>query len=275
MDVVKIGGAEGITIDRLAVDLLQRWRGGWRGVLVHGGSDATNQLAQQLGRPPEFVTSVSGHVSRRCDRETVEIFARATGLVNRLLVERLQGLGLNAFGLSGLDGRAVEARRKSAIRVVEDGRQRVIRDEWTGRPTGCNVPLLRSLLNLGHLPVIAPIGCGENGEMLNVDGDRVAAAVARAMNASNLVILSNVAGLMREFPDPTSVIPHVAAADLDSAARCAEGRMRKKVLGAREALDGGVQRVVIASASAACPVTDALSGSGTVIGAALDRGAVA
>lgn len=274
MDVVKIGGAEGIGIDALCSDLVALWRSGWRGIVVHGGSDATNRLATDLGHPPEFVTSVSGHVSRRCDRRTVEIFAQATALINRRLVERLQGAGLDAFGLSGLDGRALKAGRKAAIRVVQNGRQRILRDEWTGRPTGCNVRLLRTLLDLGHLPVVAPIGCGEAGEMLNVDGDRAAAIIARDMNASRLVILSNVPGLMRSFPDPESVVAHVPASHIEQAAAWAEGRMRKKVLGAREALDGGVDSVVIASAEAASPLTNALAGSGTVLGANIDREAV-
>lgn len=272
MDVVKLGGAEGIGIDALCEDIATRWRGGWRGVLVHGGSDATNRLGEALGRPAEFVTSVSGHVSRRCDRETVEIFAQATALVNRTLVEKLQGLRVDALGLSGLDGRVVSAQRKAAIRVVQDGRQRILRDEWTGRPTGCNARLLRSLLALGFLPVVAPLAAGENGEMLNVDGDRAAAVVASALEADTLVILSNVPGLMRRFPDPGSVVSHVPVEQLEEASSWAEGRMRKKVLAAQEALQGGIRRVVLGDARRERPLSDACVGRGTVIGARVGAG---
>ena len=266
MDVVKLGGAEGIGIEAVCQDVAEHWRNGWRGVVVHGGSDATNQLGEALGRPPEFVTSVSGHTSRRCDRDTVEIFAQATALVNRRLVERLQGLGIDALGLSGLDGRTIQARRKAAIRVVQNGRQRVLRDEWTGRPTGCNADLLSSLIAMGHLPVIAPVAAGEEGEMLNIDGDRAAAVVAAELGAQSLIILSNVPGLMKRFPDEASVVAHIPTANLEQAATWAQGRMRKKVLGAQEALSAGVPRVVLADARRERPLTDACAGIGTVIG---------
>ncbi|MAG55681.1 MAG: acetylglutamate kinase [Planctomycetes bacterium] len=270
MDVVKLGGAEGVGFENLAEDVATRWRDGWRGILCHGGSDATNRLSEALGRPPEFVTSVSGHVSRRCDRDTLEVFAQATALVNRRIVERLQATGVNALGLSGIDGRIIEADRKAAIRVVSDGRQRIIRDDWTGRPTRVNATLLRTLVEAGYLPVIAPLALSPAGEMLNIDGDRGAALVASTLAADALIILTNVPGLLRRFPDESTLIRHVPVTGLDDAAACAEGRMRKKVLGAREALDGGVARVVLSDARHDAPLTAALAGAGTVIGAPLD-----
>jgi acetylglutamate/LysW-gamma-L-alpha-aminoadipate kinase len=266
MDVVKIGGAQGIDGDGLAKDLAGRWAGGWRGVLVHGGSDATNQLAESLGHPPEFVTSVSGQVSRRTDRRTLEIFVQATALVNRLLVERLQGLGVDAVGLSGLDGGLIGARRKDAIRILDNGRQRILRDDWTGTPTRTRTTLLHLLIDAGHLPVIAPLARGGDGEMLNVDGDRAAACVAAALDATHLVILSNVPGLLRDVTDVRSVVPHVRAGEIDAVRALAKGRMQKKVMGAEEALRAGVRSVIIADARIDAPLTEALLGHGTVFG---------
>src|SRR5918997_4836791 len=112
--VVKIGGAAGVNLDALCRDVAARWHAGERLVLVHGGSDATNGLAEQLGHPPRMVVSPSGHTSRYTDRRTLEIFVMATAGINRLLVERLQGLGVPAWGLSGIDGRVLRARRKAA-----------------------------------------------------------------------------------------------------------------------------------------------------------------
>jgi acetylglutamate/LysW-gamma-L-alpha-aminoadipate kinase len=212
-----------------------------------------------------MVTSPSGHVSRYTDRRTLEIFAMATASLNRTLVERLQGLGVPAWGISGIDGRLLRARRKAAIRIIEDGRVRVLRDDWTGTVEEADGAMLRMLLSAGYLPVIAPLAAGENGEMLNVDGDRAAAVVAGALSAATLVLLSNVPGLLRQFPDPTSLVELIEAGDLPTAMEWAQGRMKKKLLGAQEALNHGVERVVLADGRRVQPLTDAMHGIGTTI----------
>ncbi len=267
--IIKIGGASGIIPDAICDDL----RGRRAVVLVHGGSDATNRLSTQLGHPPRMVQSPSGQWSRLTDRTTLEIFAQATALQNRLLVERLQARGIPAIGLSGIDGRVVQAQRKESVRIVENGRIRIVRDQWTGRPSGVNRSLLRTLLGEGYLPVIAPIGCGARGEMLNVDGDRVAAKIAAELRATRLLLMTNVPGLLADPEDPGSLIRSVRADALEPARAAAQGRMRKKVLAAEEALEAGVEQVVIASSNAASPVTDALAGQGTVFRQAAPRAA--
>ena len=117
--------------------------------------------------------------------------AAAAGQVNKTLVATLQRLGCNALGLSGVDGRLLQARRKNALRVVENGRQRVVRDDYSGQLEIANGGLLRLLLEAGYTPVVAPLALGSEGEPLNVDGDRVAALLARTVCAETLVILSN------------------------------------------------------------------------------------
>ena len=270
LTVVKIGGAAGVDLDALCRDIAARWHAGERLVLVHGGSDATNVLAEQLGHPPRMVVSPSGHTSRYTDRRTLEIFAMATAGINRELVERLQALSVPAWGLSGIDGRMLRARRKAAIRVVEDGRVRVLRDDWTGTVESADGELLRMLLRgvdgRGYLPVLAPLAAGENGEMLNVDGDRAAAVVAGALGAPTLLLLSNVVGLLRRFPDEASLVETLDLAELPEAMEFAKGRMKKKLLGAQEALARGVDRVIIGDGRRATPIADALNGRGTLIG---------
>jgi acetylglutamate/LysW-gamma-L-alpha-aminoadipate kinase len=258
--IIKIGGASGTMPDAVCDDL----RGRRAVVLVHGGSDATNRLSTQLGHPPRMVQSPSGQWSRLTDRTTLEIFAQATALQNRLLVERLQARGIPAIGLSGIDGRIVHAKRKDSVRVLENGRVRIVRDQWTGKPTGVNRSLLRTLLGEGYLPVIAPIACSERGEMLNVDGDRVAAVIAAELHAAHLLLLTNVPGLLADPDDPNSLIRSVQADALEPARAAAQGRMRKKVLAAEEALAAGVGNIVISSCNTTTPVSDALAGQGTV-----------
>lgn len=265
MYVVKIGGAAGIDEAAVCADVAALWRDRQRMVLIHGGSAETGVLAEALGHPPYFVTSVSGQVSRRTDRRTLEIFIMATAVINRRLVGRLQALGVNALGLSGIDGRLIQARRKAAIRVVEHGRERVIHDDWTGTPTAANSALLHSLLQAGYLPVIAPLAISPDGEALNIDGDRGAALLAGTLRADALILLTNVPGLLACYPDEDSLIPHVSRALLADGTGHAQGRMRKKLLGAAEALDAGVRRVVIADGRHEAPVRAALAGRGTVI----------
>jgi len=266
MIVVKVGGGAGIAYDTLCNDLAALTRAGQRFVLVHGGSHETNTLAERLGHPPRFVTSPSGYTSRYTDRVTLELFLMATaGKVNKLIVERLQRLGVNAIGLSGLDGRILQGQRKAVIRIIEDGKQKVLRDDWTGTVEQVNTDLLRLLLDAGLFPVIAPIAISTIGEALNVDGDRAAAAIAAALGADTLVLLTNVPGLLRVFPDESTLVRHIPRADVEAYLPLAQGRMKKKILGASEALNQGVGRVILGDARVSEPVSRALAGEGTVI----------
>jgi [amino group carrier protein]-L-2-aminoadipate 6-kinase len=266
MIVVKMGGASGVNLDGVCQDVAALVSAGQRVLVAHGGSAETNEISTLLGHPPRMVTSASGYTSRYTDRQTLEIFAMVTaGKINTLLVERLQQMGVDAFGLSGLDGRAVVAKRKEAIRIVENGKPRMLRDDFTGKIETVNAALLLLLLDAGLTPVVAPLAISPEGVALNVDADRLAAMLAGALGAEQLIILSNVPGLMRNYPDEATLIPHLPKAGLEQALSFAEGRMKKKVLGASEALDRGVGKVVFADGRVEQPVQKALEGIGTVI----------
>lgn len=266
MIVVKIGGVTGVNIDAVISDIADQIKSGNKLVLVHGGSGETNAISEQLGHPARFVTSPSGFTSRYTDRTTLEIFAMVTsGKINTLLVERLQKLGVNAFGLSGVDGRVMVAKRKEAIRIVENGKQRMLRDDFTGKIEEVNGVLLKMLLDSGYTPVIAPLAISYEGDAVNVDADRAAAMVAGAVKAEQLIILSNVPGLLRQFPDESTLIAHIDKAKVEQSLEFAEGRMKKKVLGASEATQLGVAKVVFADGRVEKPVANALAGKGTVI----------
>ena len=187
------------------------------------------------------------------------------GKINTLLVEQLQRIGVNAFGLSGLDGRIIQARRKSAIRIIENGKRKILRDDYTGKIKQVNTGLLCLLLASKNMPVIAPIAVSEKGEALNVDADRAAAMIASSLRADILLLLTAVPGLLKNFPDESSLIKTLSQTQLDSAMELAQGRMKKKILGAQEALQGGVGQVIIADGRIDNPVSSALAGNGTVI----------
>jgi len=267
MIVVKVGGSEGIDLDAVCSDIAQLAQGGQELVLVHGGSHRTNVVAEKMGHPPEFVQSVSGFTSRRTDKETLKIFEMVyCGEVNKGIVERLQAQGINAVGLSGLDGRLLEGRRKAAIKIIQNGRRRVLRDDYTGTVEKVNVGLLRLLLGAGYLPVVTPPAISTESEAINVDGDRAAAMIASSLGADQLIILSNVPGLLRDFPDESTLIKRIERSRTAEFMEHAQGRMRIKVLGATEALDQGVGQVIFGDARIENPVSAALAGQGTVIG---------
>ena len=264
--VVKLGGTEGVDFSAICQDAATLLNQGMKLVFVHGGSAEANALGEALGAPPKMITSPSGYTSRYTDRKTLEIFLMAVnGKVNTLLTEQLQMLGINAFGLSGLDGRVLRAARKESVQSIENGKRKIIRDDYTGKIETVNSDLLCILLSAGVLPVLAPVAVSERGEALNVDADRAAAMVASALNAETLILLTAVPGLMKSFPDESTLIRQLSQSQLAVAVDAAQGRMKKKVLGAEEALKGGVRRVVIADGRVSHPISKALAGEGTVI----------
>jgi [amino group carrier protein]-L-2-aminoadipate 6-kinase len=266
MIVVKVGGGKGIPIDAVCEDVRTLVGRGERFILVHGASHETNVLSAALGKPPRFVTSVSGVESRYTDRATLEIFTMAyVGKMNKLFVERLQQLGVNAVGLCGADGRLMEGERKAAIKVVENGKRKVLRDDFTGRVEKINTSLLTLLLDHGYIPVLCPPAISYDSEIINVDGDRAAAVLATALQAETLIILSNVPGLLRDVSDPTSLVESIDKARLASYLPLAQGRMQKKMMGSGEALKAGVGTVILGDARIEHPIQQALQGRGTVI----------
>ena len=260
--VVKIGGGAGLdlpaTCDDLALIARQRPL-----LVVHGVSAIMDQMCQDLGVEVQSLTSPSGHSSRYTPPAVREIYVRASESANQNVVRALRQRGVNALGITG-DDVAISGRRKKAIRAVLNGRVRIVRDDCSGAIQAVRADSLRAALAGDRVPVLPPMASSEDG-LLNVDGDRAAAAVAKALAAETLVILSNVKGLYREFPDESSFVAEVARAQIDSAESWAQGRMKRKIVAAREALDGGLRQVVIADGRVCQPVSKALGGAGTRI----------
>lgn len=266
MIVIKIGGSSGINLDYVCADVAALVKEGKQIVVMHGAGKETDALAEKLGYPAKHVTSPQGFTSRYTDRTTLEIFAMASrGKINTFLVERLQKLGVNAVGLSGVDGRLLEGARKDAIRIVENGKQRILRDDYTGRVEKVNADLLRSLLASGYTLVVAPLAISYQSEAINIDGDRAAAMIAGALGAEQLIIVTNVPGLLRNYPDESSLIAHIDKNRVEQSIDFAEGRMKKKVLGASEALGLGVKQVIFTDGRSEQSIHNALAGKGTVI----------
>jgi [amino group carrier protein]-L-2-aminoadipate 6-kinase len=259
--VVKIGGGAGVDMGRCASDVarlaLER-----PVIVVHGVSDALNRLCAARGVEVRTLTSPTGHTSRYTDPQTRDLFVEAAESVNAQLVTLLRERGVSAVGLTG-ENIPIYGERKTAVRAVVDGRIRIIRDDYTGTITGVNADLIRNIWNSGFPVVVIPPLAASTDGLLNIDGDRAGAAVAAALGASELVILSNVRGLYRAYGDEASFVERVSRQQIDTALEWAQGRMKRKVIGAQEALGGGVHRVVIGDGRVDAPISRALAGEGT------------
>jgi [amino group carrier protein]-L-2-aminoadipate 6-kinase len=262
MIVVKIGGGKEINYDLVLKDLINYGDI----LLVHGGNHELSVLSEKLGKKQIIVTSASGIESRLTDRETIDIMTMTyCGKINKMIVEKLQKLGKNALGLSGIDGKLLMGKRKDALIVVENGKKRIIRDDLSGKPEKVNVELIKLLMQNNYLPVITPPALSYENDAINVDGDRAAAVIAGSLNAEALIILSNVPGLLENPKDEKTLVKHINREDIAKGMDIAKGRMKKKIMGAIEALDLGVKKVIFSDARIENPITRALEGEGTII----------
>jgi acetylglutamate/LysW-gamma-L-alpha-aminoadipate kinase len=270
--VVKVGGARAVDPAGAVADVAELVAAGERVVVVHGGSTAVDETLAALGEEPTYVETPDGVVGRFTDERTMEVFSMVLpGKLNTDLVAQLRGAGVDALGLSGVDGGLLTGPRKSAVRVLEDGKRKIKRGDHSGRIESVDAGLLETLLGEGYTPVVTVPMLADDGTPVNADADRAAAAVAAALGA-RLVVLTDVAGVYADPDDPATRIESVATpAAFEELEAAAEGFMRKKVMATREALAGGAARVVIADANADSPVTAALNGAGThVLPGALD-----
>ena len=258
--VVKLGGGEGLDLDA-ACDDLAELAGQRPLVVVHGVSAAMNQMCQDLGIAVQSLTSPTGHSSRYTPPSVRDVYVKAAEQVNARLLSALRRRGVAAVGMTGEDI-VLQAERKPALRAVVKGRIRIIRDDCSGRIKNVAAEALRARLQQGQVPVLPPMAASADG-LLNVDGDRASAATAGALNANTLLILSNVRGLYRDFPDEKSFISEVPPAQMEGALQAAQGRMKRKVIAAGEALQTGTRTVIIADGRTARPASQALAGAGT------------
>jgi [amino group carrier protein]-L-2-aminoadipate/L-glutamate 6-kinase len=232
-------------------------------IIVHGGSADIDRLAARLGVPMRRMTSPDGLSARITDADTLEVVTLAlAGAVQPRLVTALLAAAVPAVGLTGIDGGMLRAARRTAQRVVADGRQVVQRGGHSGRITQVRTTLLACLLAAGFVPVICPPVLAADGTPVNADADQVAAAVAGAMRATTLVLLTSAAGVLADVSDASSVL---AVCELPATGPPPQrgGGMGVKLVAARAALAAGVPRVLIGDARSTQPVRSALAGAAT------------
>ena len=226
-------------------------------IIVHGGGKEVTKVSKQLGKEPKFVVSPSGIKSRYTDQETVEIFTMVmSGKINKTIVRLLQKNGVNAIGLSGVDARILEAKRKKKLFIInEKGRKQAIDGGYTCKITHVNAQFVRSILEQGYTPVISPIAISEEFDFLNVDGDRAAAYIAGKVQTDKVLFITNVDGLLM---DDKLVTELTLAEAKDIRPKVGFG-MEKKILAATEALDMGVKEALIANGQKENPISAAIA----------------
>jgi len=266
MLVIKIGGGGAIAEDgygHFARDIAAQTE---PLVVVHGGNAAFSRLSRDLGIPPRMLTSATGRITRYTDAATMDAMLMAyCGKVNKRLVATLQAEGINAVGLSAIDGRIARGHRKPVLRGNEDGKTKVLRDDHAGTLEGVDTRLIRVLLDAGYLPVLTPPALGEDGVPINVDGDKLALELAIALGADGLLFFSDTPGLLRDKTDESTLVREIDACAPEAALAAAQGRMKVKVEAALGAIDRGIGQVVFADGRIEQPIHQALRGAGTVV----------
>lgn len=265
MLLVKIGGGSGINLDGIVSELAGLTR---PFVVLHGANGLRDEWAAATGVRLEVVESVSGMSSVVSDEAAVDLLmATYAGVRNKRVVEAFRRRGVNAVGLSGLDGGVVTGRRNRGIRVRKNGRKMRVRDH-SGKATSVNVSLLRLLLEEGYTPVLTVPIAGEEGEALNSENDDILALLAAELKATEVFSFLEAPGLLADARDESSVVASLAPDALEAWEEKVRGRMRRKVkaLGRMFALSRGRPlRVVLADGRISHPVAAAMEGRGTVI----------
>ena len=232
--VVKYGGNAMVNEQlkqQVMEDVVLLWLIGVKVVLVHGGGPEISQTMAALGKESVFVDGL-----RVTDRETVDIVQMVlAGKINKTLVNLLELKGGRAMGISGMDGRLIEAR---------------MRDErlgYVGEITKVNIKPVTDLLEKGYIPVISTLGCDAQGNAYNINGDTAAACVAGALNAERLIMMTDIAGILRDKDDPSTLIPEITLSQAKElyASGVISGGMIPKVDCCVTALHAGVKNVVI------------------------------
>lgn len=232
--VVKYGGNAMINEqlkEQVMEDLVLLWLIGVKPVLVHGGGPEISDLMSRLGKEAVFVDGL-----RVTDKETVDIVQMVlAGKVNKTLVNILEMKGGKAVGISGMDGRLIEAVKKDE------------RLGYVGKVTSVNCRVVTDLLEKGYIPVISTLGCDKEGNAYNINGDTAAASIAGALHAERMILMTDIEGLLRDKDDSSTLIPELTVAEAESlmAEGVISGGMIPKIKCCIEAIEKGVENVVI------------------------------
>lgn len=262
MIIIKIGGGESINHAAIVSDLKLLTE---PFIIVHGANHLRDQLAKRLGVVRKVLTSVSGYDSVYSDEEAIDLLMMAyAGLANKRLVALCQQHGINAVGLTGLDGRVVVAKRNAGIRVRENGKNLMVHDR-SGKPVSINKNLIDMLLANGYVPLLCVPLIDEQGGAVNSENDDIVALLQQTMGAETVIHLIEAKGYLTDPTNIESVVSRLSSVEIAQALTGSKGRIKRKLLSISRLLENGVSRVIIADGRVEHPIQKALAGEGTII----------
>ncbi len=263
MILVKIGGGASINLEAIIEDLVKQES---PFIIVHGANVLRDQLAEKLGMKKTILTSASGYTSVFSDADAIDVIMMSyAGLRNKRIVELCQRSGINAVGLTGLDGRIVQGERNKGIRVRENGKTLIKRD-FSGKPRSINTGLLRLMLDNGYCPVLTIPIVDENGFAINSENDDIIVQLAAALEIDTVIQLIEAPGFLDDAADEASLVERMSLVELNTREAQVEGRIKRKLLALTRLCASGKTRVIITDGRGDHPVEDALNGKGTHIG---------
>ena len=262
MMIVKIGGGASINLEAIVEDLAKQTE---PFIIVHGANAARDQLLERLGQQKQVVTSVSGFSSVFSDDTLLESMMMAyAGLKNKQLVELFQKQGINAVGLSGIDGRLIQGQRNKGIRVERDGKKILLHDR-SGKPACINSELLQYLLDNRYIPVLCVPIVDEQGVAINAENDEIVVALQKALSAETIVHLIEAPGFLKDPKLDQSMIDRLSLAELRSYRESSQGRIKRKLLAIEKLFQDSKPKVFISDGRIQNPIQSALAGKGTEI----------
>lgn len=266
MLLIKIGGGKQINIDYICEDIASLISRGEKVIVVHGASARRDEIAERLGIPTQTITSPSGVSSVYTNDQAIDVFLMAyAGLINKKIVANLQRYGVNAVGLSGIDGRLWEAKRKEVVYSVENGKTKLMKNNLTGKVEKINTLLLNLLIENGYVPVLCPPAISFDKQIVNTDNDYALAILVGALKIQQTVVLFEAPGMLQDTTNENSLINSIRKKDLGEYMPSAKGRMKKKLLGTMKAFELGLEKMYFGDGRIQHPVLNALEGKGTVI----------
>jgi acetylglutamate/LysW-gamma-L-alpha-aminoadipate kinase len=262
MLIIKIGGGKELNLKGIISDLATLNE---KFIIVHGANALRDELAVKLNVQKKVVTSLSGYDSVLSNEETIDLMMMAySGLKNKRIVELCQQNGINAVGLSGLDGKVIQGKRNSGIKVRENGKTLLLRD-FSGKPKTINKELLSLLMDNGYTPILCVPLIDENNFAINSENDDIVALLQTELKSNKVISLIEAPGFLLDKNDPSSLIKQISKTELESLEEKVEGRMKRKILAIRKLFDGGDTTVIISDGRTEHPILDALNGKGTTI----------
>jgi len=262
MYIIKIGGGKELNLKGIISDLATLQE---KFIIVHGANALRDELAQKLNYQKRIVTSISGYDSVFSTEETIDLMMMAyAGLKNKRIVEMCQQFGINAVGLSGLDGKVIQGKRNSGIKVRENGKTLLLKD-FSGKPKSINTALLNLLMDNGYTPVLSVPIIDENNFAINSENDDIVALLQNELKAEKNISLIEAPGFLLDKNDPSSLITKISKSELSLMEEKVEGRMKRKILALRKLFEAGDTTVIISDGRTEHPILDALNGKGTTI----------